>query len=471
MQTEKEQQDLIKDYNLSHEQQWNETSDYKDDKFNSKKDSWFRGELDTRKKSAESGYPYQDLKNPIDGGSKVEWAYYNTTLYPLRMHDKLTNKDYFTKKGVPEEYFPKKYYASKKRNYMEKIHELYDNNGIDSMIIKPSMRAESKGIIKIDNINPYTKPKNSGLNLCAFREQNKHLVEMIKDINSDRMSWNIKLGDIRTPFKGTHDDYVIYEENLNPGHKGFLDDYKFWCVNGEPIFCEVISGRENKRINVAFIDENKQRLPLNHTKQKNMSNNELENVLSKCNDEAFKKMMEVAKIASKGLPLIRIDFCLDSKGNPRFIEAQDLYNYNTHQITMDDVNFVVRNGCIVKEIKKNSNNIAIMARKFHLDPRSFEEDKCKIYNNETGTYEQISPFEKMIGNLVDLTKIDEKDIGDYPCGSQKEAEQKELEAKQYLRKIKSINNGLNKIKKFAVKHNMKEIKGFNLNYQNKFKTK
>ena len=452
MQTEQEQQKFVDEYIEEHNVGYNKKS------WNNERAHAIEDNYNSHK------FPYPDLINPIDGGSKVECAYWYTKLYPLRMHDKLTNKDYFIKKGVQEKYFPKRYYLTKNADFVDRIKELYDKNGIKSLVIKPSMMAQSEGIMKINQINPYQKFKNKKLDQESFQKANGNIMDLIEKQKKDAQ-WFIGKEHLNgCPFKGVFSGSIIYEENLNPNKDGFLDDYKFWCVNGEPIFCEVISGRKNHTINVAFIDENKQRLPLNHKRQRNMTEQELKDVLKECSDKSYKEMMEVAKKASKGLPLIRIDFCLNEKGEPKFIEAQDLYNYHINSITMDDVRcaywYILSDGNLypVNEEKRNYENIRTMAKKFKLDPKAFTEENCKIYNNETKKEEQISSFEKMIGNLIDLTQIDEKDIGNLPYENPEEAKKKEEEAKIWLKKMKALNNGLNVIKKTMAKHAFNEHK-------------
>ena len=467
MQTEEEQKKIIQQKIEHNKKQWNSKDG--NGKY-ANKQFWKKSLIEENRHNYNSlNYPFPDTKNPIDGGSKVEWAYWNTLLYPTEMHDKLTNKDYFIKKGIQEKYFPKRYIVGKYNADIVDVLNLYQKNHINSLIIKPVLGAESKGISKIDKINPFETPKEGSQwfrerkTIENFKEANQQIKS---DINktSNYMNETMKGFGIRTPFKGYMSGGLIYEENLNPNKNGLLDDYKFWCVNGEPIFCEVISGRADGEINVAFIDKNKQRLPLNHTQQRNMTAKQLKEVLNKCSNEAYTEMLDIAKKASKGLPLIRIDCCLNDKGEPKFIEAQDLYNYHMHRITMDDITREAEhNKCTgiytPPFFKPNPTNVEIMAKKFKLAPNAFTEEKCKIYNNATGKIEQISSFEKMIGNLIDLTKIDEKDIGDYPCGDPEEAKKKEEEAKQYLRKMKALNNMVNAIKKGQkVKQAFNELK-------------
>ena len=445
MQTPEEQRRIVEAYIQKHNHHNYNRKEWREKRENENRENYNK-----------LGYPLQDLKNPIDGGSKVEWTFRNTT-YPLQMHDKLTNKDYFIKKGVPEKYFPKRYYLSDIFDFEDVIQNLHEKNNINSLVIKPSMMAESKGIMKINKIVPYPKSNDKRYNQYLFGEANPDIMQLIAN-KRDKVNYHTGCNSNRTPFKGTYSSSIIYEENLNPNTQGFPNDYKFWCVNGEPIFCEVISGRADGEINVAFIDENKQRLPLNHTRQRNMKEQELKDVLKECSDESYKEMMDVAKIASKGLPLIRIDFCLNYKGQPKFIEAQDLYNYHMHRITMDDITREgeynkCSGGYTPPTFQSNPTNVKIMAEKFHLDPKAFTEKNCKIYNNETEKEEQISSFEKMIGNLIDLTQIDEKDIGNLPYENPEEAKKKEEEAKKYLKKMKELKKAINTITLHAKKHN------------------
>ena len=468
MMSEQDQRKFIDEYNLKMNKKWNkkalkkdeENKDYEVFKYKERYEKNHSSHLQENKQY----YVHPDTKNPIDGGSKVEWAYLNTTLYPITMHDKLTSKDFFYKKGVEKKYFSKTYMIDRSIS-VNNVRKLHKDNAINSLVIKPTMFVESKGVVKIDNIND--KKYDSKIKCSEslmWEKSNPEIVNSIRKAN-EALLYAGTTG-VRDPFKGTYEQYAIYEENLNPDKKGFLDDYKFWCVNGQPIFCAVVSGRKDGKINVAFIDEKKERLPLNDTEQMNMSNDDLKNVLEQCDENVYKEMLDVAKIASKGLPLVRIDFCLNKEKQPKFIEAQDLYNYHIHRITMDDAE---RSGNVNK-LTRNQNNINSMAKKFHLDPTAFSEDKCEIYNHDTKKTETITAFEKLIGNLIDLTKIDGENIGDYPCGDEKKATQKEKEAKEYLKYIKSINKGAGKVSKFFINQCFKKLKNIHPKRTNSGKT-
>lgn len=80
-----------------------------------------------------------------------------------------------------------------------------------------------------------------------------------------------------------------------------LPDYKFFCFNGEPKYCQVISAR-NKKMSIDFYDENWNHQPFHEPKQYPHSEQPNTKPIS------FNKMWNLAKELSCGQPFLRVDF-------------------------------------------------------------------------------------------------------------------------------------------------------------------
>lgn len=80
-----------------------------------------------------------------------------------------------------------------------------------------------------------------------------------------------------------------------------LPDYKFFCFNGEPKYCQVISGRESI-MSIDFFDNSWNHLPFHEPKSYPFAKSEPQK--PKC----FERMWEMARLLAHGKPFSRIDF-------------------------------------------------------------------------------------------------------------------------------------------------------------------
>lgn len=95
---------------------------------------------------------------------------------------------------------------------------------------------------------------------------------------------------------------VLAEQYIEPAsNEDDLPDYKFFCFDGEPIFCQVISGR-SKTMSIDFFDMNWEHQPFHEPKDFPFA--EIEPKKPEC----FEKMRYAAKLLAKGKPFSRIDF-------------------------------------------------------------------------------------------------------------------------------------------------------------------
>jgi hypothetical protein len=96
---------------------------------------------------------------------------------------------------------------------------------------------------------------------------------------------------------------VIAEKYIedNQGDSNELMDYKFFCFNGHPRYCQVISGR-NSNMSIDFFDMNWCHQPFHEPKFFPFSNQ----TISK--PKKLSEMIELSEKLSKDHPFLRVDF-------------------------------------------------------------------------------------------------------------------------------------------------------------------
>lgn len=91
---------------------------------------------------------------------------------------------------------------------------------------------------------------------------------------------------------------VIIDEFLDDGRKGELQDYKFWCFNGEPKYMYITN--KGSEIYENFYDMNFSPVEINHGFPRY--------VPEYPRPQCFEEMKEYAAKLSKGMPFVRVDF-------------------------------------------------------------------------------------------------------------------------------------------------------------------
>ena len=95
---------------------------------------------------------------------------------------------------------------------------------------------------------------------------------------------------------------IIAEEYLEPQPEmNDLPDYKFFCFNGQPKYCQVISGRNTKK-SIDFFDNEWKHQPFREPKK--YPNADIEPTKPKC----LEKMWQLAALLAEGKAFSRIDF-------------------------------------------------------------------------------------------------------------------------------------------------------------------
>jgi len=187
-----------------------------------------------------------------------------------------------------------------------------------------------------ENANPYPKkPSNFELMIQAAAKLSKgypHLRVDMYDIGDKVLfgeitmyhfeglvpfrpeSWDKVFGDMLT-LPGQKLGGVIIKQlgdNALEIHQSDLPDYKFFCFNGEPRYCQVISGR-NKTMSIDFFDNQWSHQPFHEPKKYPFAQDEPKKPAN------FEKMWNLSRCLAQGRAFSRIDF-YETKGRVYFGE-------------------------------------------------------------------------------------------------------------------------------------------------------
>lgn len=99
---------------------------------------------------------------------------------------------------------------------------------------------------------------------------------------------------------------IIIEEYVEQKGSESLDDFKFYCCNGEPKFALVVTGRGTSNQTRSFVDMNWNILPVERAGKPSC------NIPQK--PQCFDKMIELCRVLSKEFPLVRVD-CYEIDGH------------------------------------------------------------------------------------------------------------------------------------------------------------
>ena len=94
---------------------------------------------------------------------------------------------------------------------------------------------------------------------------------------------------------------IFAEQYMEDKNNEELTDYKFYCFNGNPTYCQVITNR-NRGETIDFYDMNWQHMPFYGLNPKCRQAIKLTE-----KPVALPKMIEIAKILSQNIPFVRID--------------------------------------------------------------------------------------------------------------------------------------------------------------------
>ncbi len=93
---------------------------------------------------------------------------------------------------------------------------------------------------------------------------------------------------------------IVIEEFLDPDGSMFLDDYKFYCCNGQVKFALIVTERGSPNQSRTFVDRDWNVLPVRRAGKFSSS--------APKKPENLEKMFELAEVLCKEFPFVRIDF-------------------------------------------------------------------------------------------------------------------------------------------------------------------
>ena len=216
-----------------------------------------------------------DLNNPQTFGEKMQWLkLYNRKPEYTQMVDKYEAKKYVANIIGQEYIIPT-------IGVWDKFDDIDFDRLPNQFVLKTTHGGGSSGVVVCKdkstfNIKSARVKLNKSLKTCIYRNYRE---------------W---------PYKNVKRQ-IIAEEFLEAiGHED-LSDYKFYCFNGNPMYCQVIRGR-NTNLTIDFYDMEWNHMPfvgLNPT---------AENGTPIEKPHHLKKMMQLCKKLSMDIPFSRIDF-------------------------------------------------------------------------------------------------------------------------------------------------------------------
>lgn len=222
-----------------------------------------------------------DLKNPITFTEKIQW---------LKLYNR--NPLYHT---LVDKYAVKKYVT----------------NIIGSRYIIPSLGIwDSPEEIDWDKLPSQfvlkTTHYGGGEGIIICRDKGILDKEKTKQILRKTLTKSLYPYHREWPYKGLKPRVLAekYMVDHNLATNKDLIDYKFYCFNGEPIYCQVISGRGNHKV-IDFFDMDWNLMPFT-----GLSVNAIHSNMTLPRPENLSDMKEIARKLSQNIPFIRIDLYL-----------------------------------------------------------------------------------------------------------------------------------------------------------------
>lgn len=217
-----------------------------------------------------------DLKNPKTFSEKLQWL----KLYDRRpeyttMVDKYAVKDYVAKIIGDEYVIPTLGVWNKPENIeWDKLPNQF--------VLKTTHGGGSEGVV-------ICKDK-------ATFDRGLAIAKLNKDLKSDAYRIGLEWPYKNVPRRVLAEKYIEPQPDIKD-----LPDYKFFCFNGEPKYCQVISGRGTKMC-IDFFDHEWNHLPFHEPKNYPFAD------IEPAKPKHFEQMRQFAATLSKRRSFVRIDF-------------------------------------------------------------------------------------------------------------------------------------------------------------------
>ncbi len=231
-----------------------------------------------------------NLKSPVTFSEKLQW---------LKLHNRKSEYTLMVDKVKVKEYVAEKL----GQDCIIPTLGVWDNPDEIDFNALPS-----KFVLKCNH--------NSGTGMCICKDKSTLNIPKVKAALRKGLKENYFLHGREWPYKNVHRK-IIAEQFMTDNDQKELRDYKFFCFDGKPYLCQVISDRSSDE-KIDFYDMEWKRL-IGLIGLINPSS-------SICNSKeaipcprSFSDMKRMASILSSGIPFVRIDF-YDINGKAYFGE-------------------------------------------------------------------------------------------------------------------------------------------------------
>lgn len=213
-----------------------------------------------------------NLKNPIGFNEKLTWRklYDHNPLYS-KMVDKYEAKS-IASKLIGDEYIVPCY----------GVWDSFDDIDFEKL--------PNQFILKVTH-------DSSGIVLC--KDKDTFDKDAAKKIIDESLKTNYYLKGFEWPYKNAS-RRVLADKLLIDGNRKELQDYKWWCFNGEPKVMYITNKGVLQQCEENFYDMEFKPLDINHGFPRTIPEYE--------KPDQFEKMKELAGILAQNIPFVRVDF-------------------------------------------------------------------------------------------------------------------------------------------------------------------
>lgn len=141
---------------------------------------------------------------------------------------------------------------------------------------------------------------NSGKGMCICKNKAELDLNNVRKELCEGLKENYYLKCREWPYKDVK-RRVIAEQYMEDCNNTDLKDYKFFCFNGEPLYCQVIADR-NTTMTIDFYDSEWNHQPFHEPKSYPFSKTGHTEPVN------YKRMLELAAVLSQGFRFLRVDF-------------------------------------------------------------------------------------------------------------------------------------------------------------------